>query len=168
MIKLNRAFKLFIITSLCIITLAVNGQERNLQNSLVKKNAVDFTLGGQGILGSLNYYRVLTVQPGYFVNFSVGAGTAYMVGGTTFPHQLTINFGKKSSFLEMGVGGTFWTGKDTSTGTFDNVSSYVTSPVLGWRKHFDNNFTLRIYANPLMNSLEEIIPFGGISFGYRF
>jgi hypothetical protein len=140
----------------------------------IRKNCIDVTVGGSGLFLSTNYSRVLTVQPGYFVNASVGVGTVIMMGGTSVPHQLTFNFGKKSSFLEVGFGGSFWTGKTDSSGFAEKTNSYNISPIIGWRKIFENNMNFRAYVNPLFNVSGEQItnnkftPYAGISLGYTF
>ncbi len=140
----------------------------------IRKNCIDVTVGGSGLFLSTNYSRVLVVQPGYFVNASVGVGTVLMMGGTSLPHQLTFNFGKKSSFLEVGIGGSYWTGKTDSSGFTETTSTYNISPILGWRKNFDNHVNFRAYVNPLFYVSGEqitnykVTPFAGISFGYTF
>ncbi len=145
------------------------------QNS--NRNSIDITIGGTGLFLSTNYNRVLFVQPGYFVNASVGIGAVIIAGGLTLPHQLTMNFGKKNSFLEVGIGGSYWTGKDDSVdpATAKNIHSYNISPILGWRKNISKHFVFRIYASPLIHISGEYIAnnqaitaFGGLSFGYSF
>jgi hypothetical protein len=79
----------------------------DLSKHRIRKNSVDLTLGGSGLFISANYSRIIMVEPNYFLNASVGIGTVIMIGGVSIPHQLTFNFGKKSSFLELGLGGTF-------------------------------------------------------------
>lgn len=142
-------------------------------NQKVRRNSVDLTLGGSGLFLSANYSRTILVKPSYFVNASAGVGTVIMIGGVSLPHQLTINFGKKSSFLEVGLGGTFWTGKSNSSGYTETVSSYYLSPIVGWRKNFKNNLFFRVYANPLIYVSGEksdyaVTPYAGISLGYSF
>ena len=142
-------------------------------NQKVRKNSVDLTLGGSGLFLSANYSRTILVKPSYFVNASAGIGTVVMIGGVSVPHQLTFNFGKKSSFLELGLGGTFWTGKSNDSGYTETISSYYLSPIVGWRKNFDNNLVFRAYANPLIyisgaQSEYAVTPFMGISLGYKF
>jgi hypothetical protein len=146
-----------------------------LYKTEIRKNNVDITLGGTGIFISANYNRIVLYKSDYFINASVGIGTVPFAGGTTIPHQLSVNLGKQSSFIELGVGGTYWSGTSNSTGENETLSSYLLYPLIGWRKHFKSNLNFRIYANPLIHISGEhfiedytIVPYLGISFGYRF
>ena len=149
----------------------------DLTTQNINRNSIDITVGGTGLFLSTNYNRVLFVQPSYFVNAAVGIGSVIIAGGLTVPHQLTMNFGKKNSFLEVGVGGSYWTGKDDTIdpATAKNIHSYNISPILGWRKNISKHFVFRIYASPLIHISGEYIAnnqaitaFGGLSFGYSF
>ena len=145
----------------------------DLNKHRLRKNSIDLTLGGSGLFLSANYTRTIIVKPNYFVSASVGIGTVIMIGGVSVPHQLSFNIGKKSSFLELGLGGTYWTGKSNESGYTETISSYFLSPVVGWRKNFNNNLVFRVYANPLFYISGEqsdyaITPFMGISLAYNF
>ena len=163
---------IFTVVITFIISTSVAFSQNDMSNPyLEKRNNIDVTLFGQGWGISANYSRILIVQPKYFLNTSIGIGSLPFLGGTTFPHQLTLNFGKSKSFLEVGIGGTYWRGTDMG----EKASSYNLSPVLGWRKHFGNNITFRLYSNPFLNLSgnklygESIIsPYGGISLGFSF
>ena len=155
----------------------VNAQESdsNLNNTLKRKNVVDLTMGGTGFFISANYNRIIVIKNNYFINTSIGIGTIPFVGGLTFPHQVTLNYGKKSNFLEIGVGGTYWSGKSNSSGYSDNISSYNISPIIGFRKNFKNSLIFRAYLNPIVHVsggyyIEDysVIPYLGISIGYSF
>lgn len=132
-------------------------------------------MGGTGLFVSVNYSRILLVKSNYFINASVGIGTVPFTGGITLPHQVTFNLGKKSSFLELGIGGSYWSSKSNSSGYTETVNSYQLCPIIGWRKHFNNNLIFRAYANPLFhisgeNYIEDysVVPYLGISLGYSF
>jgi hypothetical protein len=163
-----------IVVGLLMTTMAFCQEKQDdLGKSKVRKNSVDITLGGSGLFLSTNYSRVIMAKPNYFINASVGIGTVIMTGGITLPHQLTFNFGKKSSFLELGLGGTFWTGKSNDSGYTETINSYYLSPIVGWRKNFKNNLVFRVYTNPLFyisgeESEHTITPYAGISLGYSF
>jgi hypothetical protein len=142
---------------------------------LKRKNNIDFTIGGTGLFASVNYSRILLVRSNYFINASVGIGTIISIGGITIPHQVTYNLGRKNSFFELGIGGTYWSGKSNASGYTETLSSYQLSPIIGWRKHFDNNLIFRVYANPLFHISGEyyiedysVIPYLGVSLGYSF
>lgn len=147
----------------------------NLSETLQRKNAVDVTLGGTGLAISVNYNKIILVKPNYFVSAAVGIGSVPSVGGLTVPHQLTFNFGKNSNFLEVGLGGTFWSGESNASGYTETLNSYQISPIIGYRKYLKNNFVIRVYANPLIHISGEyyiedysIIPYLGLSLGYTF
>jgi len=175
--KMKRIRSFSLIVFCLLLSSMVFSQEKNydLNTTLKRKNAIDVTLGGTGLFISANYSRIIAVNSNYFVNVSVGVGSVPMVGGTTLPHQLTINFGKESSFLELGIGGTFWSGKSNASAYTETISLYVLSPVIGWRKIIKNKFVFRAYANPLFHVagayyIEDyaVVPYLGVSVGYSF
>lgn len=147
----------------------------NLSETLQRENAVDVTIGGTGLAISVNYNKIILVKPNYFVNASVGIGSVPFVGGLTIPHQLTFNFGENSSFFEVGLGGTYWSGESNSSGYTETINSYQLSPIIGYRKYLNNNLVFRAYANPLIHISGEyfvegssLVPYFGISIGYTF
>jgi hypothetical protein len=158
-----------------LFTVAVTAQENdtNLKNRFKHKNIADLTLGGTGIGLSINYGRILIAKSNYFVDMSVGLGV--MPNGITLPHSIRVNLGVGNNFLELGVGGTYITGKTDESGFTESFYSYQLSPIIGWRRHFENNLVFRVYANPLIhlagdNFIEDysIVPYLGLSLGYRF
>ncbi len=149
--------------------------QQGLPFFLEKKNTVDVTLGGGGIFVSVNYSRIVFVESKYFLCASVGIGTAPFIGGSTYPHQLSINFGKKRDFLELGLGGSYWIGKTNASGYTITDFSYNLMPSIGYRRNFSNNFVFKIYGTAFINLagvyvFEDypVVPFGGLSFGYSF
>lgn len=167
---------IYLIGMCLLLSVTVYSQENNANlRKSVMKNSIDLTVGGMGLGASINYSRILLVKSKYFINASVGIGTVPSIGGITIPHQLTYNFGKKNSFLELGVGGSYWSGKSNDSGYTETLNSYQLSPIIGWRKHFKNNMLFRIYANPLFHingeyyiENYEVIPYLGVSIGYNF
>ncbi len=152
------------------------GQE-NVGNivKLERKNSIDLTIGGNGLFASVDYNRTLFIKSNYFVSASVGLGTVPFVGGITIPHQVTFNLGKKNSFIELGIGGSYWSGESNASGYTETLSSYQLSPIIGWRKHFNNNLIFRLYVNPLFHVFGEyyienysVLPYLGVSLGYCF
>jgi len=147
----------------------------NLRKIEKRKNSIGLLIGGTGLFASFNYGRIILVKPNYFINLSVGIGSVPFAGGITFPHQVTFNLGKKSSFFELGIGGSYWSGKTNESGYTETFKSYQLTPVIGWRKHFNSNLIFRIYANLLFRVSGEyfienypVIPFVGLSLGYGF
>lgn len=175
---MNLKIKIIVLSFLLfsLMSSVLFGQATDIgKSNAAKKNSVDITLGGSGLFASANYNRMFFLKPNYFVNVSVGVGTVPFTGGISLPHQATINFGKSNSFLEFGAGGVYWTGKSNASGFTEVLYSYQLYPVIGWRKHFQNNLTFRLYINPLIHISGEyyienydIIPYLGISLGYKF
>ncbi len=140
-----------------------------------QKNNVSLTLGGNGLFLSASYDRIISVKPGFFVDASAGIGIIPGVAGPVIPHQVIFNLGKKSSFLELGLGGTYEWHKTDASGFTETESSYHLSPIVGWKKIFKSHLLLCIYANPMIHIFgvyiyenRGILPYGGISFGYSF
>lgn len=165
----------FIIFILWTIHAYAQQNDHDLRNTIDRKNIIDITLLGQGGFLSVNYSRILLVRQKYFLNASVGTGMVPYYAGFSLPHQITFNIGKKSSFLELGLGGTYMRGKTDSSGFTETTTSYLLSPIIGWRKNFRSHLILRIYANPLFDTSGDyiyedyaIVPYLGLSLGYSF
>jgi len=171
------AVKLYfsLIIFLTAIALSSFGQIDSLKyNALVKKqNSFDVSIGGLGLFASLNFSRYVLIKENYFVNTSIGIGTAPMVGGMILPHQITFNYGKNRKFLEVGMGGTYWVSTiHDEPHKGDVVHSYNLAPIVGWRIHFKNNMVFRVFATPIFHVAGEyifndysILPYGGFSLG---
>jgi hypothetical protein len=141
----------------------------------VPKNSVSVNMGLMFLAPSVEYGRIFAQKDNWFLNGSAGIGTIAMAGGITVPHQLTFNFGKRSSFFEAGVGGVFWNGFTDVSGFTERESSYNIGPLLGWRKYCKRKFFFRLYMNPLVLSpvssdFSDVIYIlnTGFSFGYSF
>ena len=163
--------KKVLFTLLLVSTIAFAQEEKRN----IIKNSVDATIGGMGLGISLNYSRTISVKDNYFIVASAGIGTLPALGGYSIPHQITYNIGSNSSYLELGLGGNYWSGKTNSSGYTETTNSYNLSPIIGWRKHFRNNLIVRVYANPLFHISGEyfyednvIVPYLGVSLGYGF
>ena len=173
--KTIKIISLFIFYLLLINPSYSQINNHDLKSTIDRKNIIDITLLGQGGFLSLNYSRILLVRQKYFLNASVGTGMVPYYSGFSVPHQLTFNIGKNTSFFEIGLGGTFMRGKTDSSGFTETTTSYLLSPVIGWRKNFRSHLVLRIYANPLIDTSGDniyedmsVVPFLGISLGYSF
>ena len=117
----------------------------------IKMNSVDATIGGMGLGISLNYNRTVSEKENYFVVASLGLGTLPSLGGYSISHQVTFNLGTNGNYMELGLGGNYWSGKTNSSGYTETTNSYNLSPIIGWRKYFRNNLIFRVYANPLFH-----------------
>lgn len=145
------------------------------ESSNKKMNSIDLSLGGIGIGASVNYSRVIVSNPSNFLNASLGVGFLPFTGGFTLPHGLSYNLGKSSSFLELGLHGVYWTGEDNSNVKMESKSSYMISPLIGWKKEFNNHLVFRVYANSFVHVSGEyfiekytVVPYLGLSLGYKF
>lgn len=173
---MNRIKKISVSLMLLFMSLVVFSQEENREDIyLIKKNSINLTAGGSGLFLSFNYEKYFFIKTNYYLSASVGIGFIPISGGVTIPHMITYNWGKKSNFLELGLGGTYWSGTRNNTDKQESVNSYNLSPVIGWKKHFKKNMILRIYTNPLINVFGEnyiedltVMPYLGISLGYTF
>ena len=157
---------------LLLVSSATFAQEQNIYPV---KNSFDLTIGGMGLGLSVNYSRTISVKEKYFVAASAGIGTLPFLGGYSIPHQVTFNLGTNGNFMELGLGGNYWNGKTNSSGYTESTYSYQLAPIIGWRKHFKNNFIFRVYANPLFHVSGEyfyngnaVVPYLGMSLGYGF
>ena len=174
--KINK-YQRFLIGLILIAPISLSAQEANKQKQVlsVKKNNIEFAVAGLGLGISVNYGHVVFVKPNYFLNVSVGVGSVPFAGGLSIPHQLTINYGKKSSFLELGIGGVYWTGSSSATAEQEKLYSYQITPIIGFRKHIKQHLILRVYVNPLFRvsgvsyyDNYDVIPYLGFSLGWAF
>ena len=158
-----------------LVTTSIFSQEETQKKFSVPKNSTYINLNMPFFAPSIEYGRVLHSGTKGFLDASAGIGSISFAGGVTVPHKLSYNFGKKSSFLEVGVGSVYWNGTTNASGYTERESSYNLGPVLGWRKYTKKHFFFRIYMNPLIlspisNDFEDIfyILNTGFSFGYSF
>jgi hypothetical protein len=146
------------------------------------KNDISISLLGDASLFSFSYERFLIVSPNFLLTGKLGLG--YNQEGlpsitfclsppcklgpserfekyVTLPHQLTANFGEEKKFLELGIGGTIFSG------------GYVPYVVVGFRVHplVSDKLSFRIFVQRrffLKDTAGIIfIPFG-MSFGVAF
>ena len=167
---------LTIILSVSLLPSVTAQGGKDLTGMITRKNGLRITVGGNGILFSGEYSRVLSVRASFFTEASLGIGTVPFSGGIVVPHQFTWNIGRHTNFFEAGLGGTFWTGKTDDSAYEERDYSYSLSPVIGYRKLFGRQrWTFRIFATPLIRiagpSLYNdwaVTPWAGISIGFNF
>ena len=163
---------IILLTFLIFFSPDSNAQHNRKRFDWIRRNAIDITYGGTGLFLSGNYSRKVLVERDYFLNASVGGGTIMGIGGITLPHQCTFNYGRRYDYIEAGIGGSFWKGKNEGN---EGLFSYSISPIIGYRRDMLNDFVFRIYANPLFRMTGEyffgekaVVPYAGISLGYYF
>ena len=162
--------KYLLILCLTAITTAALAQDFS------KKNEIFLELGGNGLVGSLNYARQLTKNPG--LELRVGLG-AYGADKTflTIPVGLNylIGLGGQHSFLSAGIGATY-TKADVTFGVRpEYTEGYVarrSTPInfvgnLGYRYCTSKDFSWKINFTPVINRY-GFFPVFGLGFGRRF
>jgi len=127
-----------------------------------KGNEIDIGLGGNGLILSLNYDRLLFQGKNYFTDLRIGA--SYFIFGYGMPVSFSVNFGRKH-YIELGAGALFGHACFFGCGNF-----YIVYPMLGYRfQKPDGGITFRVYGLILANFVDKIYnPYAGISIGYAF
>lgn len=153
-------------------------------------NNLNINLLGDGSLISLNYERLFSVKPKFFLTGKLGLGyneefefrvclfgpctiksTQKVINFLTIPHHITGNFGRRSLFFEVGLGGTLFSG--------NGVINHIVYPIVGLRvqPRRINKLNFRVFGCLPFGSeigsvgigLNEVFffPFG-LSLGYCF
>lgn len=158
------------------ILLAFNCYEGYAQDQRIypsKKNHFYIELGGNAIIYSFNYERLVSE------NFSIRGGIGitpvfFFINETILAIPLTASYivGSGPNKFEIGLGTVFVSYQGTEI--FDlpenDKSAFVLTGILGYR-YFKprGGFTFRICFTPSFNpSTNGLLPYGGISFGYGF
>lgn len=143
-------------------------------------NNIYINIFGDVSLVSVNYERIKIISPYFFLSGNIGVGhqselqICFFWDCTfpeskkfiTFPHHLTLNFGKKKHFLEAGLGGTYVYGI--------TQKKYFIYPLIGYRIQplKSKKAIFRLYFNTsAFNSFEENVYLNipaGISIGISF
>ena len=136
-----------------------------------KKNDIYLEAGGNGLLGSINYERQLTKQPGLGVRIGLGFYPAHALY-LTIPVGINYLFQLKNdkSFIDAGLGVT-WTRSEATLigGNRHYAGDYFTNfiPSIGYRRHAANNIMWRVSVTPVANKY-GFAPWLGASLGKRF
>ena len=142
------------------------------QNSL-KKNEIFVELGGNGLLGSINYNRQISKKPGLGIRAGVGS---YGIGFPTIPVGVNylIPLIGKHSFLDLGLGATYTKADVQLYVLVKRDPNYVQKyqsvyfvPSLGTRAYTTKNFVWHFNATPVFTQY-GLIPWVGFGFGKRF
>ena len=145
----------------------------------IAENSLSFEMGGNALLYSLNYDRVLIQTDHYKGTIRIGAGVLPNVetnsGNSTWlfiPIEFNNLFGPKNHFFEVSLGTTY-------SNSLQGANHWITGR-LGYRvQPFDGGFFFRTgmvllyipYANPInfRNELQEVfLPIPSVAWGFSF
>jgi hypothetical protein len=146
--------------------------------SLNKKNEIFLELGGNGLLGSVNYSRQLTKNPMFEVRVGLGAYGSDPKTYLTIPLAINyiIDIKSQHAFLNLGFGATYTKADvrigriiDYEEGLEDTRSErFNIIPNLGYRYYTTKDFSYRINWTPVFNRHGVYPILFGISVGKRF
>lgn len=140
-----------------------------------KANSLYLNMLGDGAAISINYDRILLKRNAFFISGKFGWGLPNMViqgagqgdreipTGVTLTQQVSINFGSKSSFFQLGGGGVFLKGQGESCYHFFPTIAYRYQPQT-------EGLMLRLMVHPVNTSkgtCKLFVPLG-IAMGYTF
>jgi hypothetical protein len=143
------------------------------QTTNKNNNAAYLELGGNGLLGSINYERqFLKNAP---LNFHIGAGTLGTNSSLTIPFGLryVLKLKNKNKFFDAGFGLTYTKADVRLYVIYEYrngdppVWKFNMLPNIGFRHCFKNNTMLRLSLVSVINQ-HGVIPYAGIAFGVRF
>lgn len=148
-----------------ILFAQTNGSAQNKQNQLYLE------LGGNGLIYSVNYERLLSENLTVKGGIGVTPGLIF-VEGTFFAIPVTMSYivGSDRSKFETGPGITLFTGTNAKifglpTG---DISILFISGILGYRYVSSSGFVWRIFFCPIYSNKTDpkFNPYGGMSFGF--
>ena len=182
----KKFFKIITILGISLVfTTFIFGQNTKKVKFHLRKNIIDLAVGGSGQVLSLNYSRALFVKSKYFINASIGVGTAFYReyrgnnskvgdGNTSYPHQITFNYGKKYTFFEFGLGGVFMQENFLINNKKTSNLSYFLAPVIGIRQYLFKRIVVKAFLTPIISFKngfspeEHLLSYAGASIGYSF
>jgi hypothetical protein len=102
--------------------------QKSFNDSIIKRNTIYIEIGGQGIIGSLNYDKLFRVKKKVKTSFSCGLTTFGNYTANNYdeywgiPLSYNFLFGKRNSHLELGIGFTVF------AEVYLDEYTYVTTP----------------------------------------
>ncbi len=164
--------KPFLILFLALGSIAFGQGHENTENKNLR-NTVFVEALGNGLLGSVNYERQITREPGLSLRAGIGFYTEHDFYLTLpFSIQCLIDL-KRKNYIEAGIGYT-WAdaGADdifnnNKISNSDNLNNLFIS--VGYRKHFGKDWMWKANFTPLITNNKDVtLPWVGISIGKRF
>lgn len=158
---------------LLILVLILSGVEAFSQE-LIKKNEIFAELGGNGLLGSINYYRQFGDKPGFGAR--IGAGVYGNEANLTIPVEVNylIRVLGNHSFLDLGLGATFTKANVHLYALAERSEGYVEKkpfaffiPSIGLRAYTTKNYVWHVNITPIQTEY-SMLPYFGLGFGKRF
>jgi len=143
------------------------------QTTNFKQNQLYLELGGNGIIYSVNYERLLSENISLRGGFGITPGF-FFVEGTFIDIPVTASYliGSERSKLEMGLGATFLASSNVEVFGLDSgdQSLIILTGIVGYRYISPSGFVFRIFFTPLYSSEGDppFVPYFGLSFGFAF
>ena len=173
----NKNFQIVILITAALAFNCINICAQGQYTRPYKQNQFYLELGGNGIIYSVNYERLLSE------NFSLRGGigispTLGLVDGIFIfmPVTGSILLGSSTSKLEIGLGMTYFSGKETeflgNAKDGQSESELFMTGILGYRYLSSGGLIVRVvfipFFNPDKTNDSKFLPWGGLSFGYSF
>lgn len=107
--------KKIIFIVLAFVAVSLSAQQRNDSTGFMRSSNFYFTLFGDVSYLSVNFEKRYVINPGFFVAGKIGLGFSREISFfnspvdtyLALPHQISLNLGHRSSFFEIGMGGTY-------------------------------------------------------------
>lgn len=168
--------RIFLALILLISVSNIDGQ--NTIDSIKTRplNSLNINILGDASIFSAHFEKLFPLKGNFLIAGKLGVGyneeLVICVFGNcsppekyfTVPHHITLNYGRKKHFIEVGLGGTLLVG---------NTEQYLFYPILGYRflPLKTNKINFRVFGEVPISDWEKInvifIPFG-ISVGLSF
>ena len=162
----------FILVIIFFCNLITYSQENKTETTNQRAQCVFGELGGNGLMFSANYdIRFAKKQNGFGGRAGLGFFTSIFGSGVTFPLGVNYLLGKRSSYLEAGLGVTIanFTDSDLFRDLLEGQTSAAFVPSLGYRyQPLSKGFTGRIFVSPFIFTEGGAEFWAGLSAGYKF